>query len=48
VESEYHAAPDEYRFRRRLETLEAGLSGRRLAVIDERIQRDGGEIWLVK
>jgi regulator of protease activity HflC (stomatin/prohibitin superfamily) len=48
VESEYHAAPEEYRFRRRLETLESGLGGRRFVVLDRRIQRDGGEIWLMK
>ena len=48
IESEYHAAPEEYRFRRRLETLENGLGGRRFVVLDHRIQRDGGEIWLMK
>jgi membrane protease subunit HflK len=43
----FSAAPDEFRFRRRLETLEATLYGRRFTVIDERIQRDGGELWLL-
>jgi regulator of protease activity HflC (stomatin/prohibitin superfamily) len=48
LESEYRAAPQEYRFRRRLETLERGLAGRRFTVLDARIQRDGGELWLMK
>jgi regulator of protease activity HflC (stomatin/prohibitin superfamily) len=48
LESEYRAAPAEYRFRRRLETLESGLEDRHYTVIDGRIQRDGGELWLLK
>jgi regulator of protease activity HflC (stomatin/prohibitin superfamily) len=48
LESEYRAGPREYRFRRRLETLEAALAGRRFTVLDTRIQRDGGELWLMK
>jgi regulator of protease activity HflC (stomatin/prohibitin superfamily) len=47
LESQYLAAPEEYRFRRRLETLENGLAGRHFTVVDTRIQRDGGELWLV-
>jgi regulator of protease activity HflC (stomatin/prohibitin superfamily) len=43
LESQFRAAPGEYFFRRRLETLEKGLAGRRFVVIDNRIQRDGGE-----
>jgi membrane protease subunit HflK len=48
LESEYRAAPLEYRFRRRLETLEKTLGGRSFTVLDARIQRDGGELWLMK
>ena len=48
LESEYRAAPEEYRFRRRLETLENGLKGLHFTVLDARIQRDGGELWLTK
>jgi membrane protease subunit HflK len=48
LESEYRAAPQEYRFRRRLETLESGLGGRHFTVLDARVQRDGGELWLMK
>jgi membrane protease subunit HflK len=47
LESEYRAAPAEYRFRRRLETLEKNLAGRHFTVLDYRIQRDGGELWLM-
>jgi membrane protease subunit HflK len=46
--SEYRAEPSEYRFRRRLETLENGLGGRHFTVLDARIQRDGGELWLTR
>ena len=39
--------PQEYFFRRRLETLEKGLGRpRRFTVVDSRFQRDGGELWL--
>jgi len=48
LESQYRAAPGEYFFRRRLETLEKGLVGRRYTVIDSRFQRDGGELWLAQ
>ena len=41
------ARPEEYFFRRRLETLEKGLSGRRFTVVDSRFQRDGGELWVI-
>jgi len=47
LESQYLAAPEEYRFRRRLEALEQGLAGRRFTVVDGRIERDGGELWLL-
>jgi regulator of protease activity HflC (stomatin/prohibitin superfamily) len=46
LESQYRSAPEEYLFRRRLETLEDGLAGRGFTVVDSRIQRDGGELWL--
>ena len=48
LESQYRAAPKEYVFRRRLETLEGGLQGRRFTVLDSRFQRDGGELWLIR
>jgi regulator of protease activity HflC (stomatin/prohibitin superfamily) len=48
LEPPYREAPDAYRFRRRLETLESVLAGRSFTVLDARIQRDGGELWLMK
>jgi hypothetical protein len=46
LQSQYGAAPGDYLFRRRLEMLEQVLSTRRFIVVDARIQRDGGELWL--
>jgi membrane protease subunit HflK len=48
LQSQYRAAPNEYFFRRRLETLERGLSGHAFTVVDARILRDGGELWLTQ
>ena len=48
LESQYRAAPREYVFRRRLETLETGLALRRFTIVDARLQRDGGELWLTQ
>jgi regulator of protease activity HflC (stomatin/prohibitin superfamily) len=48
LESQYRAAPTEYFFRRRLETLERGLTGHAFTVVDARILRDGGELWLTQ
>lgn len=48
LESRYQASPEEYRFRRRLETLERNLADRRYAVVDFRFLRDGGELWLTQ
>jgi len=48
IESQYRASPEEYFFRRRLETLEKGLAGRTFTVVDSRFQRDGGELWLTQ
>jgi regulator of protease activity HflC (stomatin/prohibitin superfamily) len=48
LEAQYRAAPQEYFFRRRLETLEKSLSGHSFTVVDTRIQRDGAELWLTQ
>ncbi|HVV82181.1 MAG TPA: protease modulator HflK [Kofleriaceae bacterium] len=48
LEAQYHADPAEYRFRRRLEALEQGLAHRRFTIVDARIMRDGGELWLTR
>jgi membrane protease subunit HflK len=47
LESQFKAAPEEYYFRRRLETLEKDLAARPFTVVDTRFQRDGGELWLM-
>ena len=46
LEAQYRAAPSEYFFRRRLETLEKDLAGRGFTVLDARFMRDGGELWM--
>jgi regulator of protease activity HflC (stomatin/prohibitin superfamily) len=47
LESQFRAAPQEFFFRRRLETLERVLSLRgRFTVVDARFERDGGELWI--
>jgi membrane protease subunit HflK len=48
LEAEEKQAPDEFHFRRRLESLEQALKGRTCTVLDARVQRDGGELWLMK
>jgi regulator of protease activity HflC (stomatin/prohibitin superfamily) len=47
LNAQYRAAPEEYFFRRRLETMEKGLASRRYTVLDARFQRDGGEVWVI-
>jgi regulator of protease activity HflC (stomatin/prohibitin superfamily) len=47
LESQYRSAPQEYLFRRRLETLEKGLYGKGYTIVDSRFQRDGGELWVI-
>jgi regulator of protease activity HflC (stomatin/prohibitin superfamily) len=46
LQSQYHAAEDEYMYRRRLETLESLLPTRHYTILDHRFQRDGGELWV--
>jgi len=48
LEAQFQAAPAEYYFRRRLETLEDFLGRRSFTVVDTRLQRDGAEIWLMQ
>jgi hypothetical protein len=48
LEAQYRSEPGEFDFRRRLETLEKGLAGRNFTVIDSRIERDGGRLWLTQ
>jgi regulator of protease activity HflC (stomatin/prohibitin superfamily) len=46
VETQYRASPQEFMFRRRLETLEQALTKRHFVLVDSRFQRDGGQLWL--
>jgi regulator of protease activity HflC (stomatin/prohibitin superfamily) len=46
LQAQVRVAPSEFYFRRRLESLEKGLAGRPFTILDSRIQRDGGELWL--
>jgi membrane protease subunit HflK len=46
LQTQYGANPREFFFRRRLEQLERDLNGRNFTVVDSRIQRDGGELWV--
>lgn len=48
LESQYHASPQDFRFRRRLETLESALANHPFTVLDSRFERDGGEIWVTR
>lgn len=47
LEAQYRAAPGQYVFRRRLETLEKGLADRGFTLVDARFERDGGELWVI-
>jgi regulator of protease activity HflC (stomatin/prohibitin superfamily) len=47
LQAQYHASPEQYFFRRRLETLEKGLANRDFTILDSRFQRDGGELWVI-
>ena len=46
LDAQYRAAPEEYRLRRRLETLEKVLPDYPYTVIDSRFLHDGGEVWI--
>jgi modulator of FtsH protease HflK len=46
LEAQYRTSPAEYQFRQRLEALERALKFRRFTILDTRIQRDRGELWI--
>jgi regulator of protease activity HflC (stomatin/prohibitin superfamily) len=48
LEAQYRAAPNQYFFRRRLETLEKSLANRGFTLVDARFERDGGELWVIQ
>ncbi len=45
--AEYKLRPDVYRYRKRLETLEAVLEKDPHYIVDSRIERDGGAVWIL-
>jgi HflK protein len=48
LEAQVAANPELYRFRRRLETLEQVLQDNPHYIIDARIERDGGALWVLE
>ena len=45
--TEYKLRPDVYRYRKRLETLESVLEKDPHYIVDSRIERDGGAVWIL-
>ena len=45
--NEYKLRPDVYRYRKRLETLETVLENDPHYIVDSRIERDGGAVWIL-
>jgi regulator of protease activity HflC (stomatin/prohibitin superfamily) len=48
VRASFQAEPGLFQFRRRLEAWEAGLAGKKTVILDDRIERDGGGLWLTE
>jgi regulator of protease activity HflC (stomatin/prohibitin superfamily) len=48
VRTSFAAEPALYQYRRRLEALEGALHGSRTVIVDDRLERDGGTLWLSK
>jgi len=46
VRTSFAAEPGLFQYRRRLEALEGALLGRRTVIVDDRLERDGAELWL--
>ena len=46
LESSHARDRDLFRFRKRLEMLESNLDGRSFNIVDDRIERDGGHLWI--
>ena len=40
--------PELFQYRRRLEALESGLAGRRMLILDDRLERDGATLWMTE
>ncbi len=48
IRASFAAEPKLFQYRRRLEALEGALQGRQLTILDDRLERDGAKLWLVK
>jgi regulator of protease activity HflC (stomatin/prohibitin superfamily) len=48
IRTAYAAEPELFQYRRRLEALESALHGRRMVIVDDRLERDGATLWLTK
>ena len=46
LRAQVRTAQDLYEFRRRTEALEKQLKGRRLIIIDDKIEKQGGTLWI--
>ena len=46
IRASFAAEPELFQYRRRLEVLEGALAGRRTVVVDDRLERNGAELWL--
>ncbi|MEN0062263.1 MAG: protease modulator HflK [Myxococcota bacterium] len=44
----YRAAPALFRYRRRMQTLQANLAFRELTILDRRFEAQGGELWMLR
>ncbi len=48
IEAQFRTSPSLFKFRRRLETLDSSLKENRLYLVDDRIERDGGNLWILE
>lgn len=48
IRASFAAEPKLFQYRRRLEALEDALQGRRLMILDDRLERDGATLWVAK
>ena len=46
LRAQVRTAEANYRFRRRMDAMAANLTGRRVVVLDHRLERDGAAVWL--
>ena len=46
LRAQVRTAEANYRFRRRMDAMAANLTGKRVVVLDHRLERDGAAVWL--